>query len=817
MNETLQDLRYAIRSLAKDRRFSLLAILALALGIGAATVIFSAVYGVVLNTFPFKDANQVISFAIHDMTHAGSGGREYLTIPEFLYFRDHSKALQDISGEYGGFGSTPVLYKTGDSSFVFSANFMSVNSFQFFGVAPVAGRMITSDDTLPNAAPTFMMSAKLWKQQFNSDPNLIGKSFVLDGVSRTLTGIMNPRFRWGWAEIWIPFPIDLGQINADPDLAKRELWCVGRLKPGVSLKSAAADLDVLAHQRARDYPQEYPKQFTVTTVRLTERVTGPFKTLLYPLLIAVLLLLLIACSNVANLLLARATVREKEIAVRAAMGASRARLIRQFLVESFVLASAGCVAGCLLAFGGIKVIVPLIPYNVFPQEAVIELNPKVLAFSLALALVSTILCGLAPAFYAMRGELHSRLTGTGKGAGGSFRHERVRYVLVVAQVAFSVVLLIGAGLFMRTFFVQTHLDLGFEPKNVLTAQMSLPNTQYKEEGKKRIAFDQVLRRVAALPGVVATAEGLGIPPHSGGASSVTVPGRTHSEQWVSAFDLVSEGYFKTLGVSLLQGRLLSAADIDAARPVIVVNQSLVHDFFGTDNPIGRSIKFDAFDQEPNIPHGTYFEIIGVVSDVKNRGLESPAMPAAFLPATFVDLGARSLLVKTSLPPESLLPEIRREIWKVDPDIALSDIGSLESVMQRDDYAFPQFEFVTLGSFALIGLALISIGVFSVMSYSVSLKTHEVGIRMALGAQRDSILRMVLKQALAMIAMGIFAGLITSFALTRFLRTFIFGVSPTDPLTFVIVIGCILVVGIAACLLPARRAAAVDPMVALRYE
>ena len=368
MTGLLQDFRFAIRSLTKDRRFALLAILALAMGIGSATVIFSAVYGVILNTFPFRDADQVTSFGIQDLSNPGNGRRESLSLPEFLDYREQSHAFADISGEYGGFGSTPLLYTVGDSSFEFSADFLSANSFAFFGVKPVVGRLATPEDTKPGAAPVFMMSYKVWRQQFNGDSKIVGTNFTLNGVSRTLVGIMPPRFRWGWADLWVPFPIDRGQIMSDPDLSKGSVWCVGRLNPGVSLKIAEADLNVVAHQLANIYPKDYPKQFTVTATRLTDRVVGPFKNLIYPLLGAVLMLLLIACSNVANLLLARATVREKEIAIRASIGASRARLVRQFLVESSVLAAAGCLFGCLLAYVGIRVVVPLIPYNVFPQE-----------------------------------------------------------------------------------------------------------------------------------------------------------------------------------------------------------------------------------------------------------------------------------------------------------------------------------------------------------------------------------------------------------------------------------------------------------------
>lgn len=821
-----RDISYAVRSLARDLRFSLLAILALTLGLGSATIIFSAVYGVLLNTFPFRDAHQIVSFAIHDMNGVPDGGREYLTIPELIYFREHSGAFQDISGEYGGLGTTSVLYKQGDSSYSISSTYMSVNSFEFFGVNPIAGRLITPADTAPGATPTFMMSERLWRKQFNADPNIIGKSFLLDGVERTLTGIMSPRFRWGWSEIWIPVPIDPGQVDADPRLAHTSMWCVGRLKPSVSLKEAAADLDVMAHQRARYYPEEYPAKFTVSVVRLTDRVTGPFKTLLHPLLISVLMLLLIACGNVANLLLARATAREREIAVRAALGAGRGRLIRQFLVESFVLAGAGCLAGWALAFVGLKAIVPLIPYNAFPQEATIELNSAVLGFSLVLALTSTILCGLAPALHLLRRDLPLRTGSPGHQTYGGLMHERLRSALVVAQVAFSVTLLIGSGLFLRTFLVQTHVNTGFQMDKVLTARLSFANLQNVPQGteqdkdqaeKKRVLYDLLLQRVGTIPGVAAVSESIAIPPASGPILSMSVIGKTLTRPWQSELALVTDGYFRTLGISLLQGRLLSDADVRGSREVAVVNQTLVQTYFGADNPIGRRIRFAELDQAPNVPHGASFEIVGVVADAKNQGIKQQVLPEAYLPANLMDLGERSLLVKTSLPPESMLPAIRREVWKVSPDIALADPGSLQSVLERDEFAFPRFEVIVLSFFALTGLVLIGIGIFSVMSYTVSLKTHEIGIRMAFGAERNVILRMVLNKGLALIAMGASVGLAASLYLTRLFRALIWGVSPSDPWTYVAVIAFIFAFGAAASLLPALRAAAGEPTVALRHE
>jgi putative ABC transport system permease protein len=816
MTSFLQDFRYAVRSLAKDRAFASLAVLALGLGIGSATVIFSAVYGVILNTFPFKDADQVTSFGIQDLRNPGNGRREFLSIPEFLDYRQQNNVFQDISGEYGGFGSAPVRYTAADGTYEFSADYMSANSFAFFGVNPVVGRMAAEEDTKPGATPVFMMSSKLWQKQFNSDPNVVGTSFMLNGTARTLVGIMPPRFRWGWSEIWIPFSIDRGQVASDPELAKGYVWCVGRLKPGASLKSAEADLDVVAHQLAKIYPENYPQQFTVTADRLTDRVVGPFKSLLYPLLGAVLMLLLIACINVANLLLARATAREGEIAIRSSLGAARIRLMQQFLVESFVLAAAGCFAGCLLAYLGIKAVIPFIPYNAFPQEAVIELNPKVLLFSLGLTVVTTFLCGLAPAIHSLRAELRSGLASAGRIANVISRHGKWRAALVIAETAFSVVLLVGTGLMTRTFLAITHIDVGFDPSRIVSARLALPASAYQTKEQQKQFFGRVLERVSAVPGVAAAANSISTPPNWGTRSDIAVLGKTHSETWSTALEMVSQDYFRVLGLQLLGGRLFNSSEIDSARPLLVANQAFVEKFLSGTDPIGQQIKLNALDEVPDAPRG-YFEIIGVVSDQKNEGLLRRPIPEVFLPDTIIGIGERSLLVRSAVDPGSLLPAIRRAVWSVDPNVALANAGTLQSFLQRDTFANSQFEAITSGAFAAMGIVLVVIGVFGVMAYTVSLRRHEIGVRMALGAARSHVVTMVLKRGLALIGAGIGFGLIASFSLMRYLASQVWGVSLYDPWTYGIVTACVSVVGLAACLAPARRATRVDPIVALRYD
>jgi len=792
-------------------------VLALALGIGSATIIFSAIYGVLINTFPYQDAHHLVNFEIHSPADSGSVGRNAYTIAEFLDYREQNLVFTDVNAGFGGFGNTKILYATGNGSVEFNGGYLSANTFEFFGVSPLLGRLPTPEDTKPGATPVFTMSERLWREQFNRDPNILGKSFTLNGVPRTLVAVMPPRFRPGWNEILIPFPLDKGQIANDPTFAKEYVWPLGHLKPGISMKAAAADLDVVAHNLAKIYPKEYPKEFSVITWTLADAALGPFRELLYPLIAAVLLLLLIACSNVANLLLSRATARDKEIAIRASIGASRGRLIRQFLVESSVLAGTGCAAGCLLAYIGIKWMVPLIPYYYFPQEAVIELNPTVLLFSLAVTVLTTVLCGVTPAIHAFRGELQSRLMGASKGSGGGFRHGKLRAVLVVSEVALSIVLLVGAGLMARTFFKLTHMNLGFNPQRLFVAQVTLPRARIDAVTKKKLFYQQFLQRVSAVPGVVAVAETISRPPYGGAPSELNVLGKTHSENWQTLLDACSEDLSQVLGLRVLRGRFLSDADVNSARHVAVINLTLAHKYFSYDDAVGQQLKFGLLDQLPDAPHDASFEIVGVVSDVSNDSLQRPPMPQAYIPFSVVGFGGGTIIARTAVAPASLAATIHQQLWAVDPDAVLVEPGSLDAILNKEEYASPHFELVALGAFAVIGLVLIVIGVFSAMAYSVSLQTHEIGIRMALGAQKGNILAMVLRNGLTLIVTGIILGVLASLGLTRFIASQLTGIKPTDAWTFTTVAVIILAVGLAACFFPARRATQVDPLVALRYE
>jgi predicted permease len=606
---------------------------------------------------------------------------------------------------------------------------------------------------------------------------------------------------------------------------------MGRLKEGISIQAAGADLNAIAHRLHRPAtPGNFADQtfaeerFVVVAQTLLDSLIGNFRKVLYLLLAAVLLLMLVACSNVANLLLARATAREREIALRATLGATRVRLIRQMLVECFMLAVAACGAGCGLAYCGVKAVLALMPARTLPDAAVIRINAPVLLLTLGLTILTTILCCLAPAFHILRGDLEPRLTGSSTGVVKTFRHEALRGGLVVTQVAMSILLLIGAGLLMRSFFALTRVALGFDPKNIFYFELSLPkryNTDYSDSlSRKNALTARLLERLRVLPGVVSASEQNNMPPLEHEASNTIIPSRPHQEPWETDIEECSESYFQLLGLPLLRGRIFSQDDVAAERHVVVVNRAFSRQYFPHEDALGRRVKFDLFDLPYLVaPRDAYFEIVGIVGDFKTRDYDTSTWqtaPAAFMPYSVANYSWRSFMLRTAVDPTSLQNVVDQEVRALDPGIRVYKPGTVEASL-REFYRGPQFELVTLASFAGLGLVLVLIGIFSVVAYTVSLRTHEIGIRMALGAQQANILRLVLFKGIRLVALGIVLGLAASYITTRFLASLISGISVTDPSTFASVAFIAICAGLLACVIPARRAASVDPLVALRYE
>ena len=658
------------------------------------------------------------------------------------------------------------------------------------------------------------MSYRLWQIEFGSDPNILGKTFILTGKPTTLVGIMPARFNAFESSLWLP---------ATANEAQGQL--IGRLKPGVSVKAAQEDLDLIAHRLQKTNPDGiFPEKFAITTQTLLDSLIGNFKKTIYGLFIAVLLLLLIACSNVANLLLVRASVREREMSMRVAVGASRGRLIQQLLAESFLLAASAALVGCFFSYWGLRVIVSLIPMATLPKETVIRMDAPVLFLSLGVTILTTFLCGLAPAVHIVRRDLRGHLTSGSKGAGGSYRHGKLRAGLVVGEVALSIVLLMGAGLLLRSFLVLTRVDLGFDPKNVLFFRLSFPsiyNTDVPGSMERRNAMiGRLLDRMQSQPGVISVAESIEEPPLKYDWSDTIIPGRPHKDRWETRYESVSEGYFHLLGIPLIRGRSLSKEDVTGARYVMVVNQAFVRQYFPNEDPIGRKIKLEVHDRAfLDAPHDTYFDVVGVVGDYKTRNFDNPAwetFPEVFFPYSVQGYSWRTFMARTAVDPNSLLKGMGEAVKQTDPGLRIALSGTLESSL-HEFYRGPQFELVVVAAFAATGLAMAIIGIFSIMAYTVSLLTHEIGIRITLGAQLGAIQRLMIFNGLRLVAGGIVLGILASYATTRFVASEISGVSVTDAWTYVAVLSTIIVVGFLACLLPARRATRVDPVVALRNE
>ncbi len=814
VDNLFRDFRYALRTLRKDRRFSLIAVFALALGIGATTVMFSVIYSVVVDALPYKNFERSVVFRINNLANVGGWkGRDFFLSDETRAFREQNHVFEETIA-YNG---RRLQYDNGRSTRYWPrGETVTTNTFAFLGVAPLLGRTLSREDGRLGAPPVFVMNYRFWQSEFGGDPKILNTIFVLDGKPTTLVGIMPQRFNAFRANFWLPMSDGRGDGSV-----------MGRLKPGVSVQAAGADLDAIAHRYQKANPGgpfPLPEKFAIVPQTLLDSLIGGFKKTLYGLLAAVLVLLLIACSNVANLLLARATAREREMAMRSTLGASRARLIQQLLTESFVLAAVASVAGCAMAYFALTIVVALIPAGTLPEETVIHMNAPVLLLALGITLLTTILCGLAPALHIIRGDLQPRLAGSGKGVGTTFRHGKLRAALVIGEVALSIVLLIGAGLLMRSFLILTRVDLGFDPQNVVYFRLSLPkayNTDVDVTREKKNALTrQILDRLRTLPGVISVSESDEEPPLQGAWSDTIIPGKPHTERWQTTLESVSEGYFQMLGLPLIRGRFLSEDDISAARQVMVVNQAFVRQYFPAEDPLGRGVKMEVLDRSfLDAPHDTYFEIIGIVRDYRTRNFDNPAwadLPQAFIPYSVQGYSWRTYMARTASDPALLLRTVSQELRAIEPNAWMSTSGTLEGSL-REFYRGPQFELVTLGSFASIGLLLVMIGISGVMVYTVSLRTHEIGIRIALGAQQRNILRLVLLNGLRLVAAGIFIGLLASYALTRFLASQISGVSTTDPSTFGAVIALILLVGLASCLLPARRATRIDPLLALRYE
>ena len=814
----LHDLQFALRGLQKNPRFAAAAILALALGIGASTAMFSVLYNALVAPFPYKDQGRLITLRIRDLDHREGGeGEEGFFRGMFSYpeLRDYLEQNRVFDGFIANC-EIDVVYDSGENNSYLAANYVTPGTFELFGVAPLLGRGLEPADYQPGAPPVFVLRYATWIGQFGADPGVVGKTFLLNGVRRTLVGIMPLRFAWGGASLWMPR--DPATVNVMRGAFPQYWGVVAHLKPGVTFQEAEAEINIIGAHIAPNYSEDYPTHFHVSVESFVHAVVGNgFRRTLFVLFAAVGLLLLIGCANVASLLLARATTRGREFAVRAALGASRARLVRQLLLESLLLALGGAVVGVLFAWAGIRGLSSAMPPFTIPSETVIEMNVWVLLFGISLAIATVVIFGLFPALQASRVDVQDALRGAGKGLGGTAAKSRLRNAVIVAEVALSLILLFMAGLFMRSFVAIQNVALGWQPDHLLTGRIPLPSQRYKTGPQLVSFFDPLIRNLKSTPGIEDASPVSTTPPYGGFGGNIEIPGKTHAGEWESLIQLVGEDYFSIVRQPLLSGRSFTEEEVSTARKVVVINQTFQRRFLGAGDPLGRTIILNVLKKVPDAVPDRSFQVIGVAADAMNVGLERPPEPEVWIPYSVTGSGMRRLMVRTTADPGAMDATVRKAVWAVDPTVAFAEGQPLAEVLNTFSYAQPRLGFFLVTTFAAIGLLLVTLGVYSVIAYTTSRRTHEIGIRMALGAAPADVLRMVLMHGLAVVVPGIAIGILVSFTVSRAVVSQLWGVSPYDPLSAVSVVVLLLVIGLLACWIPARRATRISPVTALHYE
>jgi putative ABC transport system permease protein len=808
-----QDVRYSFRMLWKNRVFTSMAILALALGIGSISAIFSVVDAVLLKPLPFAEQEQLMVVWKRDRT--ANNPFVELSVPEFLDWQKQNTVFENIAAmptTVYGYGYT--VTGRGEPFQVESAR-VSASFFPTLGAQAALGRTFSEEEDRPGAAPTVVLSHRMWQNHFNGDPKVVGQQVTLRGINYTIIGVMPLEFEFPkGADIWTPLTASMTQ-RAIENRGAVFLQAVGRLKPGVTVEQAHAELNTITARLAKQYPEMNSAGHQVVIMPLAQHIFGNARPALHLLLAASLLLLLIACVNVANLLLARATARHREIAVRAALGAGRSRLLRQFLTESLVLALIGGACGILLAFWLVNLLVYLAPADI-PRIDTVSINGTVAAFTGLTTLLTVVVFGIAPALTASKIDLNQSLKeGTAKVASAR-RGSRLRSALIIAEVAITLVLLVGASLIVRSFLNLRQVPLGFDPHNVLTLQLSLQGQKYREASARQDFFKRLLERLESQPGVVAAGAVLIRPlegtigwdmPYATDGQSIDEANRNV----VPNYEVITPHYFGAMGIPLIKGRDFSEDDTVESQEVVIISETMARRIFATgSDPIGQHIKL-----EPSDPESAWRTVVGVVGDVRYRELGDVRFDI-YVPYRQSSVVFRYVTIRTSSDPEAFASTVRREVAALDPTQAVTDVKTMDQLVARS-LSRPRFNMILLGFFALLAALLAGIGIYGVMAYSVTQRTNEIGIRIALGAQKRDVLKLIISRGLKLALIGIGLGSAGAFLLTRVMTGLLFGVSPTDPLTFISIGALVLVVALSACYLPARRATKVDPLIALRYE
>jgi predicted permease len=817
----LHDLRFALRVLAKSPGFTAIAIATLALGISANTAIFTVIDRVLLRPLPYKDADRLVTL----VRRFPDGDGPSISIPKFNVWKT-ATAIEDVSAH--DFGSGMNLSSDGLPEQV-KAIHVTEDYFRLFQVSPILGRTFTHEEDSPNGPRVAVISNGLWKRRFGADRGLVGRAILLNGEPYTVIGVMGAAYESDpKSDVFIPLQPDPNSTNQG-----HYLRVDARMKAGLTMPQVLAELKVVGEKYRRLYPEWMNKTESVAAVSMRDLETGDVKNTLWILLGAVGFVLLIACANVANLLLVRAASRSREIAVRVAIGASRKHIFRQLLTESVLLAGAGGVIGVFLGSVGLRALLAVAPGNLprMPEaehlSALGLLDGRILLFTLGVSLLTGLVFGLAPALQISRPDLNQALREGGARTTGGAGRQTTRNILVVAEIALSLVLLIGSALLIRTFVAVNSVKPGFDTANVLTMKTSLAGVKYNSAAKMEALIRNMQEHFESLPGVEAAAWTLVLPIEAEIDLPFTIVGRApkNGERYESdeQYRLISSHYFQALGIPLRRGRVFNDGDTGASEPVVILNEAFARKYWPKQDPIGQSVVIGhglgpEFEDKPRV-------IVGVVANVRERGLDQDLVPVFYVPEAqspdgLVRLGnsviPSSWILRTRGNPSSLISHVQRETLRVDPQLPVGDIFTMARVVSKST-ARQDFNMLLLGIFAGVALLLAAVGIYGVMSYAVEQRTAEIGIRVALGARQMQMVGLIMRHGLLLAAIGVVIGTGAAFGLTRFLKTLLFGVTVSDPATFVLTPALLTFVALLACFIPARRAARVDPVIALRSE
>ncbi len=802
MQTLWQDMRYSLRMLMKNPGFAFVAVFTLALGIGANTTIFSFVNGILLRPLPYPEPERL---ALLQETALKRGVTAMgVSYPNTLDWREQNRVFTDVATYQG---SNFSLTGVGEPEQLRGTR-VSHGLFEILRVAPLLGRTFTAEEDRPEQDGVVILGHGLWQSRFGSNPQIIGQQITLSNRPRTIIGVMPPGFKFPEiAELWVPLALTT-KLWTRTD---HGLGSVARLKDGVSFEQAQTELNAIARRIEEQNPITN-EGLGVSVSSMHKALSGDYREALLILLGVVGCVLLVACANVANLLLARASARQKEAALRAALGASRWRIMRQLLTESLLLGAAGGVLGLALAVWGLKLLLAAIPIKL-PFWMNFNLDPRVLIFTLGVSLLTGLVFGVVPALQASQTDLNEVLKEGGRGAGAVVRH-RSRSLLVVVEVALSLVLLVGAGLMMQSFLRLQHVSAGLNPTGVLTASVALPGAKYDRE-RRSAFFQQLMERIRAVPGVEAAGATSTLPLSGGGwGRSLTVEGfpvLSVGQAPMIQHNVITPGYFRALGIPLLMGRDFSETDAQDAPKVTIIDESLAREYWPQQSPLGKRVRFGP--PEDNEPWHT---VVGVVGTVRHERLDAETRKSVYLAHRQIPVNGMALAVRATANPASLAGAVRGQVKELDPDLPVTKVLTMEEVIAQSVWQ-PRLYTILFGVFAAVALLLAAVGIYGVMAYTVTTRTHEIGVRVALGAQTRDVLRLIIGQGMRLALVGVALGLVGAFALTRLMKNLLFEVKATDPLTFAALATLLALIALAACWIPARRAAKVDPMVALRYE